>query len=152
MWRYLLLALALGASSTGCGSDDGSSGHDSGHEHVEEGEHDHYVAGMSRTSEAGAFDVSFRSEPGPPAMGLNVFTLGIALPDGTPATGADVEVTPSMPSHGHGSDRTPSVSETAPGVYRVENVSLQMMGIWEIAIDITADGTTDSVAFRFEIQ
>jgi hypothetical protein len=148
--RFSTLLIVLALAASGCGGE-ASDGHDTGHQHSGSGEHDHYMPGMTRWSQHELYQVSFYSTPAPPALGINVFQLGIRDVDGRSVEGATVTVDLSMPAHGHGSDRVPVVEEEDGGVYRVENVSLSMMGIWQIDITIEAEAGTDTVTFRFDV-
>ena len=150
--RYPFLLALLATLTLACGTgsaDGGQEPHD--HKHGGDGEHDHYQPGMTRTSEQELYSIAFYSDPGPPAVGLNVFRLGIADAAGTAVEGALVTVDLSMPGHGHGSDRNPVVEEEAAGVYRVEQASLTMLGIWQIDVTIEAEAGTDTVSFRFDV-
>jgi hypothetical protein len=89
---------------------------------------------ISSTSASGALRVSLRSSPNPPARGIDVFELTVADGMGTPVDGLAIEVTPWMPSHGHGTSVAPTVSAQGGGVYVVDNVDLYMPGTWELRI------------------
>jgi len=151
MKRHIsILVAALCLATVGCGGDSGEpDGH--GHHHSGDGEHDHYTPGMERLTDAGLFEVAFYSEPAP-TVGLHQFMLSIrdAMTE-APVEGATIAVDLSMPDHGHGSDRVPVVEVDGPGIYRVENVSLHMMGIWQIDLTIEAEAGTDTVTFRFDV-
>jgi len=150
--RFPMLAALLATLALACGTGSGD-GHDTGgHQHGGDEDHDHYTPGMLRTSEQGLYVVAFYSDPGPPAKGLNTFRLGITDQAGTAIEGASITVDLTMPSHGgHGSDRTPVVEEEAPGIYRVEQASLTMIGVWQVDITIEHEVVgLDTVTFRFD--
>ncbi|WP_373048683.1 FixH family protein [Vulgatibacter sp.] len=148
----VLLAL-LAATSFACGSESETEA-DHGHQHGGGGEHDHYTPGMQRLTEDGLYEVTLYSDPGPPEMGLNVFTLGLADAAGAPVTGATVTVVPFMTAHGHGSDRDPVVTEEvdSPGTYTATDVSLTMLGVWDLEIGVDGAEGSDVVHFRFDVQ
>jgi len=50
---------------------------------------------------------------------------------------------------GHGVFDPPKVTERGGGLYRVEDVTLVMGGHWEMRIEVTKDGLTDSIIFDF---
>jgi hypothetical protein len=152
MTKRISICLALCATlALGCGTEGGSPPADD-HHHSGDGEHDHYAPGMQRESADGLYFISFYSDPAPPGVGANVFTLGLTDSAGAAVEGALISVDPTMPGHGHGSDRVPVVEEDGAGIYRVTNVSLQMLGIWQIDISIEGEAGTDTVAFRFDAQ
>jgi YtkA-like len=150
--RLSILLALLAASSLACGSEDAGSTGGPGHQHSEGGEHDHFSQGMRRATDQGLYEVTLYSDPAPPAVGTNTFTLGVTGSDGASLTGATVSVTPSMPSHGHGSNADPVVIEEGAGVYHVENVVLQMMGIWQFDIVVETEAGPDLVRFTFDIK
>lgn len=113
---------------------------------------DTYAAGMTKTTQKGAFCISLWSQPGPPAMGMNSLTLKVVDGEGNPVSGAWVKVLPAMPQHGHGSNSMPAVAETQPGTYQAAKVELQMMGAWSITVEVNTIDTTDSTVFWFEVQ
>lgn len=149
--RLSILLALFAATNLACGSEDGgSAGH--GHQHGEDGEHDHYTPGMKRLTDQGLYEVAFYSDPGPPAVGGNTLQLGISDAAGKMLTGATISVTPSMPSHGHGSNAEPVVVEEGGGVYHVDNVVLQMMGIWQFDIVVeTPESGADLARFSFDV-
>jgi hypothetical protein len=151
--RISILLALLAATSLACGSEDAARGDTGGgHHHAGPGEHDHFSQGMRRSTDQGLYEVAFYSDPAPPAVGENAFTLSIYEASGAPITGARVTVTPSMPSHGHGSDADPIVSEPGAGVYEVSNVMLQMMGVWQIDIEVETEAGLDLARFAFDVQ
>lgn len=119
---------------------------------VDETRDDDYAVGLSK---AGTFvTASFISaDPAPPARDDNTWVLNFSDSNGAPLDGLEIEVTPTMPDHGHG---TPAVAEvTATGVageYRITPVNLFMAGYWEIALDLTLGDEQDSVTFGFCVE
>jgi hypothetical protein len=54
-----------------------------------------------------------------------------------------------MPEMGHGVFTAPIITERGGGLYRVEDVTLVMGGLWEIRIEISKDKIKDTVVFDF---
>ena len=147
-----LLLLFVALLAAGCGSETTPGDeHGDHHHHSGTGEHDHYMPGMDRPTVDGLYEVALYSDPKPTQGEIHELQLSITDRDGAALTNARVTVDVHMPDHGHGSDREPSVEETPGGVYAVGNVSLYMMGIWQIDITIEADAGVDAVSFRFDV-
>jgi hypothetical protein len=101
---------------------------------------------------------------GPPALGSNTWILKVLDKSGAPATGAmfppqsswpagwPVGVYPFMPHHGHGSSAWPTVTNNMDGTYTIDNVYLYMAGLWQVTINATSGGQTDSAVFGFCVQ
>ncbi len=77
-------------------------------------------------------------EPDPPTAGHVDMTIEL-LVDDEPAEGAQIDVEPWMPAHGHGSSTEAVVHEVGEGLYEVEDLSFSMPGIWEVRIDVAFD-------------
>ena len=54
-----------------------------------------------------------------------------------------------MPDHGHGAPLVPTVTDNGDGTYKIENIILQMAGIWETTITATVNGAEDKAVFTF---
>lgn len=116
---------------------------------------DEYVAGMEKV---GAEGMTFRlvsSDPAPPSRYDNTWVIEIVDDTGAAVDDGDVEVTPFMPDHGHGTS-IPAVITPDPDVdgrYLVEPVNMFMPGLWEVTIRATPAGGTavdrDSAVFTF---
>jgi hypothetical protein len=106
------------------------------------------------TTDTGGYSISVHSAPDAmPSRGVNTLRLDVThTADGSPAIGLDLDVTPWMPAHGHGSSVKPTVTPGAtPGTYTVSNVNLYMPGLWEIRTTI-GGSATDHVAPKFDIR
>lgn len=104
-------------------------------------------------SEEALFEAEFRADPDPPVSGQNKVTMELKnADDGSPVTGAEVEVEPWMPGHGHGSPEVPEVSEEGGGKYLITNILYNMPGDWELRIDITADEGTDRFVLKYDVK
>jgi len=149
-----LLKLAAAAAlilGVGCDDHDDHDSHDSHGDESGDADVDEYSAGLTKDSEAGHFSVELTSEPGPPVKGVNTWTL-MVLGHGSAAEGAEVEVTPYMTEHGHGSNSEAVVTDDGAGQYTVTPVDLHMAGVWDTTIAITHGGMSDEVHFVFEIE
>ena len=66
--------------------------------------------------------------------------------NGEPVEGANFVIDGGMPAHDHGLPTQPRVTaELGEGRYRLEGMRFHMHGSWEITIEISADGKTDTV-------
>jgi hypothetical protein len=104
----------------------------------------------TRTTNNGAFVVSFKSELDPIAIGsMHSWILHVETADGQPVEGATILVDGGMPDHGHGLPTSPQVTQDlGDGDYLVEGLRFQMGGWWEVKFNITADGVEDNVTFN----
>ncbi len=147
-----MLAVAGLSLTAGCDHDEHGNHHD-GHDSSESGEleADEYSEGMVKECDGGLFSVALSSEPGPPAKGVNSWTLEVSDHSGAAVEGATLTVTPTMPEHGHGSQSVALVTDKGGGQYWVTPVDLHMAGLWEVEIAIEEGETEDEVHFLFEI-
>ncbi len=108
-------------------------------------------AGLT-ASDSGLFFAEFAPDPDPPVLGDN--SLGILLhdADANPVAGAALTLEPFMPEHGHGSSATPAVSEQGDGHYLATSIVYQMMGEWELIIDVEADGKSDRFVLTYSVE
>lgn len=82
-------------------------------------------------------------------MQAESWLIRIATPDGTPVTGASVNVMGGMPEHGHGLPSQPAVQAgTGNGEYRIEGLSFNMPGWWEVSLYISHQKRDDTVTFN----
>lgn len=156
MAKHLSVPLALALCAAACG-DDGQSGADgghhadSGHDCTEDTRDEEFVAGMSKSGEAGYAFTLVDSNPAPPDKGNNTWTLELADPGGAPVDDVTIEVEPFMPDHGHGTTVPAAVTPMGDGVYELDPVNLFMPGLWEITLRaVDGDDTTlDTVVYKF---
>ena len=101
----------------------------------------------SWSSRDGLFVLSYASELTPLQINkLHAWTLHIEDADGNPVVGANLQVSGGMPAHDHGLPTYPRITaELGDGNYRLDGMRFHMSGAWEITINISADGDTDSV-------
>jgi hypothetical protein len=104
----------------------------------------------TRTTNNGAFVVSFKSELDPITLGsMHSWILHVETADGQTVEGASILVDGGMPDHGHGLPTSPQVTQDlGGGDYLVEGLRFQMGGWWEVKFNITADGVEDNVTFN----
>jgi hypothetical protein len=110
------------------------------------------IAGCGEAASTGAggdFTFAVTSDPSPLGLGRNTLYIEVTA-DGAPVDGAQVEVDPEMPAHGHGSTESPQVEALGGGRYRAFPVTLHMPGHWVIGLhatkgDLAAD---DSIEVR----
>jgi hypothetical protein len=104
----------------------------------------------TRTTNNGAFVVSFKSELDPITLGsMHSWILHVETADGQPVEGATILVDGGMPDHGHGLPTSPQVTQDmGSGDYLVEGLRFQMGGWWEVKFNISADGVEDNVTFN----
>ena len=76
----------------------------------------------------------------------------LADADGAAVIGATIVAEESMPSMGHGGGGTPSVSEVGDGVYDVDGVVFSMAGFWEVTLDISSDGVSDTITLQYDVE
>ncbi len=107
---------------------------------------DTYVAGLSRSSDAGVYEVILlEASPAPPDVGLNTFTVQI---DG--ASGGVIR--PWMPLHGHGTvPPTYPLTDNGDQTWTSGEIDLFMPGVWEIQVEVTG-AAEDTAVFRFCLQ
>lgn len=151
--RALIAALAL-CLFTACSDDSssgGSGGSAGGGNDPCGGAGETFTAGIEKPGAQGRLSFELMdSNPAPPQVGDNRWTLSLSATDGTPVEGASVTVLPEMPAHGHASPKQPGVTDEGGGIYVLEPVNFNMPGVWEITIDATpATGDADSAMFAF---
>ncbi len=64
--------------------------------------------------------------------------------DHAPAVGAQITVTADMPAHGHGMNQEPTVTANGDGSFLAAGMLFHMSGHWEVIIDLSEGGSTDS--------
>ncbi|HID51037.1 MAG TPA: hypothetical protein EYP41_03245 [Anaerolineae bacterium] len=105
---------------------------------------------LSRPTEQGVYQVTISSELDPLSLNeIHNWIIHVAAPDGTAVTNAEITIDGGMPAHQHGFPTAPQVTENlGNGDYKLEGVKFSMAGWWEMRLDITADGQSDSVTFN----
>jgi hypothetical protein len=103
---------------------------------------------VEEKSENGLFSMEMTVEDGNMKTGKNIVHLRLTDQKGAPVPGASIAITPWMPGMDHGTPYESMVTDLGEGRYRT-NIPLTMGGHWEITMDITKDGETDTVVFNF---
>ena len=148
-----LIVLVLGLMIVGCVTTPGpesvgpASGGKATHKHGAFTKH--YESSLFEVSRNGLYSVEMVL--GAPGLLTGVNALDIIVHDNTDhdVVGAEISVTPWMPMMGHGTYEPPVVTEKGGGLYSVENVILVMSGLWELRVNISKDGVTDTAVFSF---
>jgi len=154
----VVLALVFAPGLIACDSDNAEGNADEhGETHgdsicAQEDRDDEFAIGLRKSGEA--VTVSFvAAAPAPPAMDDNTWTVALTDLDGEPLTNASITaVTPTMPDHGHGNAVVPTATPTDTAGEFMITLNLNMVGLWDITLDIDAGGATDQVTFRFCVE
>ena len=104
----------------------------------------HYEGSVFKVTENGEFSVEALFPDGKVEMGVNKVDLIIHNKQDKDVTGAQIVVTPWMPSMDHGVMEKPVINEKGGGLYNVSNVVFSMTGAWELRLEITSGSTTDT--------
>jgi len=87
----------------------------------------------------GRFIVWWTSEPEPIPFNqpfkLRVWAARATTPD-VPLTDATLEVSATMPEHGHGMNRSPRVTPQGDGSHLVEGMLFHMHGHWDLIVNV----------------
>lgn len=105
---------------------------------------------MDWVSQNGLFVVRYQSESEPPQINtLHTWQIHIEDTAGEAVTDASMAVSGGMPLHNHGLPTRPRVTaELGDGNYEIGGMRFHMAGSWEITLNITADGATDTVVIK----
>jgi YtkA-like len=113
---------------------------------------DTYVANLAKASTSGSLKVTLvSSDPAPPSVGTNTWTIHVADATGAPISNAPLTIASFMPDHGHGSSVKAVITPQADGNYTVTPLYLFMPGVWRVtfALPATDAGPGDEVQFFF---
>jgi hypothetical protein len=132
----LLIAFAFVFAACGDADDNDSDNANSEDSEIYEGEH--------------GLMVEPNFEPDPPQSGEVELTLKLTV-DGEALEGAEVDLEPWMPAHDHGSNTEPVVVEEGDGIYRVDDLTFSMPGLWDITVDIQWDDLQTEVIWEVEV-
>lgn len=159
--RVLHLLYWLGLSAVACGGDSGGTlppAPDLGSQPsicLHEMRADTYAAGLAKRSHQGAFTVELlSSDPGPPQLGTNTWTLRVRDTAGAASGNLAITALPWMPDHNHGTSVKASVTPAATsGEYTVAPLYLFMAGLWQTTLYLQPQGQEmDQVVFSFCID
>ncbi|MEJ2695837.1 MAG: FixH family protein [Candidatus Sulfobium sp.] len=109
----------------------------------------HYKESSFKVTDNGLFGVELIVKGGKLKVGSNSIDLIIHDENDKDVKGAELTVTPWMPSMGHGVVEKPVIMERGGGVYSVNNIDLVTGGHWELKIRIKSDGMEDNTIFDF---
>ncbi len=113
---------------------------------------DTYVANLAKASTSGGLKVTLvASEPAPPSVGTNAWTLRVTDGAGAPMSNAPLSIASFMPDHGHGSSVKAVITPKGDGSYSVTPVYLFMPGVWRVtfALPATDAAPAEEVQFFF---
>jgi hypothetical protein len=99
---------------------------------------DVYAPGLHRLGDAGRYDFSLlSSEPAPPALNDNTFTVRVSDQDGAALNGV-LGVVLDMPEHGHSSPKQPTITFNAKAqAFTLAPMDLFMVGLWRFTFTFT---------------
>lgn len=105
-------------------------------------------------SDEGHFKVVAVHDPETPRTGAGNMTLTVSgAEDDAPLAGLKITLTPWMPGHGHGSNKTPVVTEKTNAIaYEISDIVYTMPGEWEARITIESAEHRDTIAFGYNVQ
>ncbi|HKQ71099.1 MAG TPA: FixH family protein [Polyangiaceae bacterium] len=107
----------------------------------------------SKTSRRGHYRVGLAPLSGPVEVGLTQsWVLWIHDPNDAPLARCKIKFDGWMPEHGHGLPTEPRVTqERSDGAYVVEGVRLSMPGFWELKVDVSGCGPSDTAIHALHI-
>jgi hypothetical protein len=106
----------------------------------------HYGDTLFKVTDNGEYSVEVLLPDQKVEMGVNKVDIIIHDKNDRDVPGADITVTPWMPSMDHGVMEKPVINEKGGGLYSVSNVVFSMTGEWELRLRISVGSTTDTVA------
>jgi len=109
----------------------------------------HYEESLFKVTEKGLFSVEMVIKGKELKTGVNTLDIIVHDKHNKDVVGAEITITPWMPSMGHGVFEKPVVTERGGGLYSVGNIILIMGGHWELRVQVKKNGLTDSVTFDF---
>lgn len=111
------------------------------------------ASGETWMSERDLFSVQFESSLDPIEINrMHSWQLTIKTASGDPVAGANVAIDGGMPEHNHGLPSRPRVTrDYGDGRYTVEGIRFHMAGLWEMSVQITYGGRSDTVKIILEL-
>jgi hypothetical protein len=106
--------------------------------------------GVLRT-QSGPFDGEITLDSDSPAVGDHEADLTLVDGAGDPLEGAEVQVTPFMPAHGHGSNEV-DATESKSGRYVAKALSLFMPGVWELRVHVVQGDAEGQLVATYEVH
>ena len=99
---------------------------------------------LSFSDDAGITVKLMSSEPSPPKLGDNAWTIALADASGVPIAGASLVFKQWMVDHGHPGAKNPLIKDLGGGRYSLSPVNFNMPGYWENYLSVTTD-TVDTM-------
>jgi hypothetical protein len=118
------------------------------HEHTPEVAK-HYDQSIAKWTDNGLFTIEMVIPEKELRMGVNSLELIVHDKQNKDIPGAEITITPWMPTMGHGVMEKPVVMERGGGLYSVSNVVFSMTGHWQLQITVAQDGVQDMAVFDF---
>lgn len=109
----------------------------------------HYDDSIFKVTEKGLFSLEIIIKDKGFTVGQNAIDIIAHDKGDRDLVGAVITVTPWMPEMGHGVREKAVVVEKGGGLYRAENIVLNMGGFWELRIVVKKDKAEDSAVFEF---
>jgi hypothetical protein len=120
-----------------------------GHEHGDAKITKHFDESLTKLTDKKHYSLELVIPDKHLKMGVNTIEVIIHHATGGDVAQADLDVTPWMPSMGHGVTQKPKVIERGGGLYSVEDIVLSMTGHWQLQIKVSKDEKTDTAVFDF---
>ncbi|HEY3805721.1 MAG TPA: FixH family protein [Kofleriaceae bacterium] len=159
MRTFIVLGLIGAAGAAACGSSNSTADADiTTYDCADDTRAETYTVGDEHMGAAGMIDVKLMSaDPAPPARGNNTWVMLLSsMSDGVvgaPMDGmeSDIEVTPYMPDHMHGTPLVPQITpvDGQTGQYTLTPVNLWMPGLWATTIAVDLGSASDKVVYNF---
>lgn len=124
--------------------------------HKDDAHHDHTghtgLVDETRTQSTASYTVSYLPDPDPIPFN-DYFDVTVTLTDTAGAAVGDAEVLidANMPHHGHGMNVTPTTTGDGAGHYTATGLLFHMEGVWELTVDITRSGATETARFEVDL-
>lgn len=149
LWTVALTI--AGIASAGCSSSDsnpGTSQHPASDECASDTRAEPFSAGMTFEGTNGMTIGLMDSDPAPPALGDNTWTLDLKDSSGAEVADATMTVKQTMVDHGHGGSKTIKVTSLGGGSYKAAPVNFNMSGYWETEFTVTTASGDSTIVVK----
>lgn len=102
--------------------------------------------------ESAAYEVAFRTQPRPIAIGQHFAIEFAVCPKGERAVPEAVAVDAVMPEHRHGMNYQPTIATVGPGRYRAEGLMFHMPGRWDLTFELRGGGQTERLVRSIDVR
>jgi protein SCO1 len=106
---------------------------------------------LFQTTGNGTFRLELSLRGGKLEVGPNSLDMTVRDKAGLAVEGAEVAITPWMPTMGHGVWDKPVVTERGGGRYHVENVKVIMSGRWDLRVSVRKGILAEQAIFPFDV-